>query len=61
MLSEASATLKTVNNAASPRGEIGNQLQDTLKEITAAARAIRVMTEYLERHPDALLKGKGIK
>lgn len=61
MLSEAAATLKTVNNAASPRGEIGNQLQDTLKEITAAARAIRVMTEYLERHPDALLKGKGIK
>ncbi|MGD8936242.1 MAG: MlaD family protein [Thiogranum sp.] len=61
MLSEASATLKTVNNAASPRGEIGNQLQDTLKEITAAARSIRVMTEYLERHPDALLKGKGIK
>lgn len=61
MLQEASATLKTVNNAASPRGEIGNQLQDTLKEITAAARAVRVMTEYLERHPDALLKGKGIK
>jgi len=53
--------LKTVNNAASPRGEIGNQLQDTLREITAAARSIRVMTEYLERHPDALLKGKGIK
>jgi len=55
MLNEAAATLKTVNNAASPRGEIGNQLQDT------AARSIRVMTEYLERHPDALLKGKGIK
>lgn len=61
MLNEAAVTLKTVNNAASPRGEIGNQLQDTLKEVTAAARSIRVMTEYLERHPDALLKGKGIK
>ena len=59
MLKEATATLKTVDNAASPRGEIGNQLQDALKEIAAAARSVRVMAEYLERHPDAMLRGKG--
>lgn len=59
MLNQAAMTLKTIDNAASPQGEIGNQLQDALKEISDAARSIRVMAEYLERHPDAMLKGKG--
>jgi paraquat-inducible protein B len=59
MLKQAEVTLNTVNNASSPRGEIGNQLQDVLKEVAAAARSVRVMAEYLERHPDAMLRGKG--
>lgn len=59
MLNEATVTMKTVNDAASPHGEIGNQVQDALKEVAAAARSVRVMVEYLERHPDAMLKGKG--
>jgi len=29
-----------------------------LQEIGAAARSIRVMAEYLQRHPEAMLKGK---
>lgn len=32
---------------------------ETLKELSAAARSIRIMAEYLERHPEALLSGKG--
>jgi paraquat-inducible protein B len=43
---------------ASTDGEIGNELYNALAEITAAARSIRVMSEYLERHPEALIKGK---
>jgi paraquat-inducible protein B len=58
-LREASSAFRSAGRAASPRGEIGNQLQDALKEIASAARSIRVMAEYLERHPDAMLKGKG--
>lgn len=54
----AATTLNTLNNATSPEGEIGGQLQDTLKEVSAAARSIRLMADYLERHPEALLKGK---
>ena len=63
---ELLATLKTAHSAmatleasASADGEIGNELQDALKEISAAARSLRVMAEYLERHPEALIKGKG--
>lgn len=34
------------------------QLEDTLRELKDAARAIRTMSDYLERHPEALIKGK---
>ena len=30
-----------------------------MEESTRAARAIRVLADYLERHPEALLRGKG--
>jgi len=30
----------------------------TLAELSEAARSLRLMTDYLERHPDALLKGR---
>ena len=34
------------------------ELREALQEIARAARAFRVLTEYLERNPDALLRGK---
>jgi paraquat-inducible protein B len=33
-------------------------LRDTLQEVTRAARAIRILVDYLERHPEILLRGK---
>jgi len=33
-------------------------LDSTLREVTQAARSIRLFVEYLEEHPEALLKGK---
>ena len=35
------------------------QLDRTLKELQAAARSIKLWAEYLERHPEALIRGKG--
>ncbi len=57
-LETAHSALATLEASASTDGEIGSQLQDALKEISTAARSIRVMAEYLERHPEALIKGK---
>jgi len=34
------------------------ELEQMLGELTAAARAIRLLAEYIERNPDALLRGK---
>ncbi len=36
-----------------------SQLIKTLDEISKAARNLRLLADYLERHPEALLKGKG--
>jgi paraquat-inducible protein B len=43
---------------AAQGGVLGVQTRDALAEIGRAARALRGMAEYLERHPEALLKGK---
>jgi hypothetical protein len=32
---------------------------DTLQQVTAAARALRTLADDLDRHPEAVLKGKG--
>ncbi len=33
-------------------------LRDTLQEVTRAARSVRILTDYLERHPEMLIRGK---
>ena len=56
-------TLTSINDLveslnAAQGGVMGVQAHQVLSEITKAARALRGMAEYLERHPEALLKGK---
>ncbi|HHJ18005.1 MAG TPA: MCE family protein [Gammaproteobacteria bacterium] len=57
-LKSAHSAMATLEASTSADGEIGSELQSALKEISAAARSLRVMAEYLERHPEALIKGK---
>ncbi len=33
-------------------------LRDTLQEVTRAARSVRILADYLERHPEMLIRGK---
>jgi paraquat-inducible protein B len=35
------------------------ELRDALQEVTRAARSVRILADYLERHPEALIRGKG--
>ncbi len=64
-LKSADLTLAQSRSAlAATEGFVGNDskvlysLDSTLKEISAAARSIRIFADYLERHPEALLRGK---
>jgi len=35
------------------------RVTESLSEVEKAARSLRILTDYLERHPEALLGGKG--
>jgi paraquat-inducible protein B len=54
-LKQAENTLATAQNVV---GDNGYELNRALKELSASARSIRMLADYLERHPEALLKGK---
>ncbi len=43
---------------ADPNSPAAENLNSALKEMAAAARSIRVLADYLEQHPEALVKGK---
>jgi len=58
-LVEAKKTLNTIGGLTGKDSQMIYQITTTLKELSAAARSIRVWADYLERHPEALLRGKG--
>ncbi|KAA6186989.1 MCE family protein [Thiohalocapsa marina] len=43
----------------SPEAALSAEVLHTMRELSAAARSVRVMADYLERHPEALIQGKG--
>jgi paraquat-inducible protein B len=48
--------LSVINKTISSQGF--SELDRTIRELTATARAVRFLVEYLEAHPEAFLKGK---
>jgi paraquat-inducible protein B len=61
----ADQALREIRKASSEASEIlddrsavRRRMQDMLDEVTAAARSLRLLADYLERHPEALLQGK---
>lgn len=57
-LVSAQSTLDNTSNLTGPNSAQVQRLDDTLQEVSGAARSVRVLTDYLERHPEALLRGK---
>jgi paraquat-inducible protein B len=57
-MDQATSTLKTAENLIGEDSNTRYNLDATLEELAAAARSVRVMADYLEQNPDALLKGK---
>jgi len=58
-LSEAHQTMKTVRESIASGSPLRYDLETTLQELAAAARSIRLLAEYLESNPNALIYGKG--
>jgi paraquat-inducible protein B len=53
-----SALIQAQKLAKSLNSDVAPQAGRTLKEFQAAARSIKVWAEYLERNPEALIRGK---
>jgi paraquat-inducible protein B len=57
-LKEAEATLATYRSLVAEGSPVRYELVNLLSEAAGAARSLRVLADYLERHPEALLAGK---
>ena len=60
-LDMANVALGNVDNFVGDRSETRHKLNVSLDHISAAAQSVRSLADYLERHPEALLQGKGGK
>ena len=58
-LSSAQKTLENLDrNVTDPSSPVQRNLEDTLQELQRTARALRLLSDYLQQHPEALLRGK---
>lgn len=57
-LEQAQKTLGTATSALSGGSPLRQSLGQTLMELQRAARSLRVLTSYLSRHPEAILRGR---
>jgi paraquat-inducible protein B len=51
-------TLGAAEKTVASDSPLQQDLRQTLQEVTRAAGSLRVLTDYLERHPESLLRGK---
>jgi paraquat-inducible protein B len=59
MLQSAQQTLQSLNdNLASPDAPLQQNASRTLEQVDAAARSLRSLADYIEKHPESLIRGK---
>ncbi|MBP1739938.1 MAG: Mammalian cell entry related domain protein [Deltaproteobacteria bacterium] len=58
-IKEAEKVLGEVQSSAKSDSVLMYRVTESLSEVEKAARSLRILTDYLERHPEALLGGKG--
>ena len=51
-------TLAALQKSASVDSPLQQELRQTLEELSGAARSLHLLADYLERHPEAILRGK---
>lgn len=57
-LESADRTMKSAERVVAPDASLQQELKQTLREISRAATSLRVLTDYLEQHPESILRGK---
>jgi paraquat-inducible protein B len=57
-LTNADLMMVNASKIIAPNAPLENQLNSMLMEMGGAARSLRLLTDYLERHPESLIRGK---
>lgn len=57
-LAQARKTLAEAEKTLATDSPVQGDLRETLNEVTRAAESVRSLTDYLERHPEALIRGR---
>jgi paraquat-inducible protein B len=57
-MAAAREALASVNRTMQSDSPLQQSTADTMREVSRAAASIRSLAEYLERHPEALIRGK---
>jgi paraquat-inducible protein B len=57
-VAQTQKTLAALERTLSTDSPLQQQLQGTLEELSGAARSLRLLADYLERNPEAILRGK---
>jgi paraquat-inducible protein B len=58
-LDQAQKTLVSVEGTLGQDSPLQHEMRQAIKELGEAARGVRILTDYLERHPESLIYGKG--
>ena len=57
-LKQVDSSLVAAQDTLKNDSPLQQDLQTALREFTKTVRSIKTLTDYLERHPESLLKGK---
>ncbi|MEE4265158.1 MAG: MlaD family protein, partial [Desulfobacteraceae bacterium] len=58
-LDQAQKTLVSVEGVLGQDSPLQHEMRQAIMELGEAARSVRILIEYLQRHPNALIYGKG--
>ncbi|HEY9159072.1 MlaD family protein [Candidatus Binatus sp.] len=57
---QARLTLGAVQTAIEPNSPVNYQVLQTLQDVSAAARSIKELADYLQRNPSAIIRGRDL-
>jgi paraquat-inducible protein B len=57
-LAAAERAATAVQGTVSADGTVATELRDAMRELTRTMQSLRTLADYLERHPEALIRGK---
>jgi paraquat-inducible protein B len=57
-LAQAQGAMQNAKDVLSQNSPLQTDLSNTLLELSRAAKSVSTLVDYLERHPESLLRGK---